>query len=34
VDRGGAHEHADELRARGANIVVRDLAELLEGGAK
>jgi beta-phosphoglucomutase-like phosphatase (HAD superfamily) len=30
VDRTG---HADALREHGANVVVEDLAELLEGGS-
>lgn len=37
VDRVGQvndHEHADALRERGADIVVTDLADLLDGGVK
>jgi len=30
-DDAGAHAYADELRAHGADVVVRDLAELLAG---
>jgi HAD superfamily hydrolase (TIGR01509 family) len=33
VDNGTEHEHADALRANGADTVVRDLAELLEKDA-
>lgn len=32
VDHGQSHEHADALRARGANVVVSDLADLLNAG--
>lgn len=37
VDRpgqGNDHRHADELRGRGADTVVTDLADLLDGGVK
>jgi beta-phosphoglucomutase family hydrolase len=33
VDHDGEHEHGDALREHGANIVVSDLADLLEDGS-